>query len=801
LKKTPASPAPNRFEDLLTRLPLTWIALAFVGGILLASRVTLAWWIWLGAAGAALVLALVLRLLLPRFSIVLPSYFFLLTLSLLGLGLGAARYQASVPTVDAFTLAWYNDREYDLLLTGSVDAPPDMRDTYTNLRVRVTAVDTGKGDLPVSGLALVRVDNGETWRYGDAVRLRGRMTTPPENEEFSYRDYLARQGILSYMSNAAVTRLPFARAGNPLLRMVYDLKDRALANIYAIFPDPEASLMAGILLGEDNGLPADLQQAFKNTGTAHIIAISGFNIAIIAGLFVTLFSRLLGPRRGAVAAVIGIFVYTILVGASASVVRAAIMGTFAIFARQVGRRQTAINTLTATAALMAAVNPYTPWDVGFQLSFFATLGLVLYAGPFQEWAVRIISRFSLPDTAEKIAKPISEYVLFTLAAQLTTLPIMAWHFGRISLVSIIANPFILPAQPLVMILGGLAVLVSFLYLPLGQIFAWIAWPFPAYTVRAVELFDSLPHGIIILGDFSFLFVLLFYAVLFGWTFSQGRVRQTLRAAATPAVIIATLGILAFLTWSAALSAPDGNLHVTFLDVGSADAVLIQTPGGGNILVNGGASPSALSDALGRRIPPFDRHLDWLIVASTQEDQVAALPRTLERVPPGDVLWAGNVEASYSSASLDRWLADRSVPVTRLEPGMALDLGAGARLTVQTVTTRGAILLIEWDGFRLLLPIGQNFDSLDKSDYGAAIGPVTVLLLGDSGLASVNPSKWIANLRPQVVVLSVAAGDLRGRPSEAVLKNIKDATLLRTDRNGWIEVTTDGERMWVDVQKK
>jgi competence protein ComEC len=799
--KTPASPAPNRFEDLLTRLPLTWVALAFLGGIVLASRVTLAWWIWLSAAGVALIIALVLRLLLPRFSIILPSYFFLLTLSLLGLCLGAARYQATVPTVDAFTLAWYNDREYDLLLTGTVDAPPDVRDTYTNLRVRVSAVDTGKGDLSVSGLVLARVDNDATWRYGDVIRLRGKMTTPPEDEEFSYRDYLARQGILSYMTNAAVTRLPFARAGNPLLRLVYDSKDRALANIYKIFPDPEASLLAGILLGEDNGLPADLQQAFKNTGTAHIIAISGFNIAIIAGLFVTLFSRLLGPRRGAVAAVIGIFVYTILVGASASVVRAAIMGTFAIFARQVGRRQTALNTLTATAAVMAVVNPYTPWDVGFQLSFFATLGLVLYAGPFQEWAVRIISRFSLPETAEKIAKPISEYVLFTLAAQLTTLPIMAWHFGRISLVSIIANPFILPAQPPVMILGGLAVLVSFIYLPLGQIFAWIAWPFIAYTIRAVELFDSLPHGVIILGDFSPLLVFLFYAVLFGWTFSQGRVKQALRAALTPAAILVTLGVLAFLTWSAAFTAPDGNLHVTFLDVGSADAVLIQTPGGGNILVNGGASPSVLSDALGRRLPPTDRHLDWLILASTQEGQVAALPRTLERVPPGDVLWAGNIEASYSSAALDRWLADRSVPVTRAEPGMALDLGAGARLTVQTVTTRGAILLVEWDGFRLLLPIGQNFDSLDASDYGANIGPVTVLLLGDSGLATVNPSKWIANLRPQVVILSVAAGDLSGLPSEAVLKSIRNATLLRTDRDGWIEVSTDGKRMWVNVQKK
>ncbi len=104
-------------------------------------------------------------------------------------------------------------------------------------------------------------------------------------------------------------------------------------------------MLAGILLGDDNGLPASLQQAYKNTGTAHIIAISGFNIAIIAGLFVALFSRLLGRRKGALVAVLGILLYTVLVGATASVVRAAIMGGLAIFARQVGRRQNGLNTL------------------------------------------------------------------------------------------------------------------------------------------------------------------------------------------------------------------------------------------------------------------------------------------------------------------------------------------------------------------------------------------------------------------------------------------------------------------------
>ncbi len=229
-----------------------------------------------------------------------------------------------------------------VLVTGTLTDPPDVRDTYTNLRVDVTGVNTGDESLPVHGLILARIAPGGDWQYGDVVRLRGHLQTPPANEDFSYQDYLAHQGILAYMPDAEATLLPFT-GGNPVLRLVYAFKAHAVEQVYRIFPDPEASLLAGILLGDDNGLPASLQQAYKNTGTAHIIAISGFNIAILAGLFVPLFSRLLGERKGAIAAVIGITLYTVLVGATASVVRAAIMGGLAIFARQVGRRQNGLN--------------------------------------------------------------------------------------------------------------------------------------------------------------------------------------------------------------------------------------------------------------------------------------------------------------------------------------------------------------------------------------------------------------------------------------------------------------------------
>ncbi|HVM72137.1 MAG TPA: ComEC/Rec2 family competence protein [Anaerolineales bacterium] len=818
--QTSDQPSQNPFEKLTSYLPLFWLSLAFLCGIWAAEQVhrSRSGWLaffhtflpaqfpfgrglWLLLASLAVLAAVLAGVFHVRLRGKLaPATQFLILLAVIVFCVGAARYAYTVPRVDAHYISWYNDGEYQILVTGTLASPPDVRDSYTNLRLQVSKVETGEQAVDVSGLMLARVSSDQVWQYGEVVRLRGHLQTPPSNEDFSYQDYLSHQGILAYMPDAEATLLPFS-GGSPLLRLIYNFKAYALERVYRIFPEPEASLLAGILLGDDSGMPAGLQQAYVNTGTAHIIAISGFNIAILAWLFIWLFSRLLGERKGAIAAIIGIAVYTVLVGATASVVRAAIMGTLAIFARQVGRRQNGLNTLAFTGAVMACINPNVLWDVGFQLSFAATLGMILYAGPLQDWFTGLLSRRLASESARKVGGTVGSYVLFTLAAQLTTLPVMAYQFKQVSLVAVVANPFILPVQPAVEVLSGLALLLSLVYLPLGKLAGWLAWPFAAYTDRAVEFFNRFPHSVLVLGEFSALFVVLFYLVLFGITFASQRLQKPARAFLTPTVILGVLGVYTFLAWSAVFSLPDKNLHLTFFDVGSANAILIQTPTGRNLLVDGGASPSTLADALGRRLSPFQHQLDWLVVASPQEQELAALPGDMALFPAGNVLWAGNPDASYSAEQLNLWLADHDTPVTPAYRDAALDLGQGASLKVTSVSPSGAVLLVEWQGFRALLPVGMNFDTLTELDNGNKLGNVSVLLLADAGLAQVNPPEWLAALQPRLAILSVAAGDPDGLPDQSVLDTLAGTTLLRTDRNGWIEVSTNGSGMWVDVEKK
>jgi hypothetical protein len=146
------------------------------------------------------------------------------------------------------------------------------------------------------------------------------------------------------------------------------------------------------------------------------------------------------------------------------------------------------------------------------------------------------------------------------------------------------------------------------------------------------------------------------------------------------------------------------------------------------------------------------------------------------------------------------LADRAIPVTPAEAGQQLDLGGGASLKVLNLSPRGATLLVEWDRFRALLPIGENLDTLVQLQQGTAVGPVNVLLLAQSGYAPLSPPAWLSNLNPQLVVISVAAGDKAGLPGKDTLDALAGYSLLRTDLNGWIEVMTDGSHMWVQAER-
>jgi competence protein ComEC len=437
----------------------------------------------------------------------------------LALLLGALRFNAALPRFDERALARYNDTGWTTV-KGIVAAEPDVRAQRTHLRVAAHQIRVEDEWQDVEGTVLVQASRYPRYAYGDEVEVSGLLETPPEFEDFSYRDYLAHRGIYSILRRPHIELLARGQ-GNPIYAALFDFKGRALSAIGAILPEPQASVLAGILLGVGHGLPEDVEEAFGTTGTTHVLVISGSNIAFLAGILTAIGHRLIGKQKATPFVLAGIAMYTILVGADAAVVRAAIMGGLYVLALHYGRQSHALTSLMVAASAMTLSDPRTLWDVGFQLSFAATLGLILLVPPMQE-ALEGWLRKRLSETGVRQAvNVLNDACVVTIAAQLTTTPVILYTFGRLSVVSLLTNFFILPAQPGVMIWGGVATLLGLVWLPLGKTVGWIAWLFLTYTVRIVEVTARVPFAAVDVQRPSLIVIWLYYGLLLGWLAWKG----------------------------------------------------------------------------------------------------------------------------------------------------------------------------------------------------------------------------------------------------------------------------------------
>ncbi len=367
-------------------MPLFWLSIAFLAGLVLGASLLWNGIAWGSIAGALILAALIERRFLFR-TAWYPHWLRLarvpLGLVLAALALGGLRFITSQPVVTEADLAWYN-HTVSYHLSGVIQEPPERSEKTDTLVVAIDRISlTAGGETrQVRGLALVRLAVGQAWRYGDRIELEGAPTAPQKGQNLSYSDALARHSIYTEL-NYPKARLVGHNAGSPFWAAVYELREKCLQTVNRLLPQPEASLLAGVVLGSVRDMPPAVVEAFRDTGTAHIIAVSGFNIAIISGLFIQVLGRLMRARYAVPLTILAIGGYALLTGAAPSVVRAAIMGGMGLIGPLLGRRQAGVNTLVFTAGIMCLLSPGLPWDISFQLSFAATLGLILFADPLQ----------------------------------------------------------------------------------------------------------------------------------------------------------------------------------------------------------------------------------------------------------------------------------------------------------------------------------------------------------------------------------------------------------------------------------
>jgi len=465
---------------------------------------------------------------------------------------------------------------------------------------------------------------------------------------------------------------------------------------------------------------------------------------------------------------------------------------------------------------MTLANPNVLWDVGFQLSFAATLGLMIYLDPWQAWVERGVKQIISPKIAQRSVRFFGDILIATLAAMLLTMPLVIYHFQQLSVVSPLANFFVLPAQPGVMSWGIVYTITGMVFPALGKIAAWTVWPFLTYTISGARFFASVPAASVP-AALSTAGLLAIYVVIFGmtwlgWKGRDGRaeVFSRVRGGAMRRVGLTLSAILAVVAVTWAQSQPDGYLHVLFFDVGQGDATLIQTPSGRNILIDGGLYPSVLNDQIGREIPFWERDIDLIVATHPDEDHVAGLPGVLERYNVGLLLTNGQAAQEESYQALLDIATKHTVPIHQAQAGEVVEIGDGVRLEIlnppspqplapnpQHDNDLSVAIRLVYGDFSLLLT-GDAGEAAERNMLASGY-PLLAMVYkaGHHGAKSSNSEVFLRVIRPQYVIVSAGEGNNYGHPHEEVLERFADvgAAVLRTDELGTIEVITDGEQMW------
>lgn len=366
--------------------------------------------------------------------------------------IGAGLYSifAPVPAPAALTAA---EGKYTSV-EGVVGRDPDKRDTSTFLTIDVGSVN----GVPSDGRVLMLASKYADVAYGDRVRAEGKLEVPSSfdtdtGRTFDYRHYLLAQGITHEMRFGKLTVLAH-KEGNPVFAVLFSVKHFLTAGIERALPEPESALAGGLLLGDKRSLGDKITESFRRAGVVHIIVLSGYNVSVIISAVLYVALRFLSKRFALAFAALAVIAFAIMTGASETTVRAGAMALVALFAKATNRPADGVRILLMTAAGMAVWNPYLVlYDLSYQLSVLATLGLVLFSDPI---AKRIPY---VPDTLA-----LREIVATTIATQLTVLPLLIFSIGQISLVSLFTNILVLPAIPLAMLasfVAGLAALGSY----------------------------------------------------------------------------------------------------------------------------------------------------------------------------------------------------------------------------------------------------------------------------------------------------------------------------------------------------
>jgi len=765
--------------------PIFWLTLLYVFGLILGSFSSLQIYPILITIFAVLLILIFGHLKSSKFEKALALLLFLL--------LGLFLFTFNVKRVENGQLVQCAKDKKMVIAKGVIVGDSLSKGDKIVFDLKINEINDGKKIFSVSEKTRVNVQRGYDLKIklGQSVLIEGTPYMPSNIDSFDYKKYLLRKrvGTLFSVYPKGITICGENKT------YIAALREKLKAQAEEALSLEQSVLLNGILLGDRSGISDVVNDDFAKAGVAHLLAVSGLHVGIVAGIVFLLFSRVSLPVRS-IFAIAAVIFYAILVGNQPSVLRASIMLIIGYFGWLLAKEKDILSAISAAALILLVYDPFMIYSVGFQLSFLATLGIIF---------ITPIIQSVLNSPFKKLNMAIS----VTLGAQLGVVPISVYYFQRLPLMTTISNLVVTPFLAPTFFAGMAASFAGLFSRCFAAPFYKLTGFFLNFLRSSAGLFASIPGSNINFTRPSILSVSGYYGALIGGLFYVKRKKFSLNL---KWLVVFFLLVLSFVVWfQVGESTLPKNFTVNFLDVGQGDSILIRAPKGETILIDGGESYNCLRNHF---IQFGIRKIDLLVLTHPHADHVGGLPEVVRDYNVGMVLDGGQSHTSSLYMDFLSIIEEKGVAYKLARSGQKFLIGDEIQLIIlhpqkefivgtdSDLNNNSVVIKLRYGEVSFLFTGDIEEEAEKEIILGGKDLSSGILKVPHHGSAGGCYVEFLKNVSPRVAIISAGKGNRYGHPANSTLKKLKELgiKIYRTDRDGTVTITSDGKKVWVEKEK-
>lgn len=621
-------------------------------------------------------------------------------------------------------------------------------------------------------------------KYGDSLYIEGEFKQPEEARNYkgyNYKQYLKTKKIIGTVELEKVKILKSSNGS-----FIHNIQKYIRDTINGTLTDEEGNLLLAILLGDKDKLSEDIQESFKTSNLSHMLAVSGAHVSyIILGLTYVLQNSIIGKKNGKIVCIIFLLVFMAITNFTPSVTRACIMAILTLFSSIIYRKSDVYTNISVAALITLIFNPYSLLDLGFQLSYGGTIGIIIF-----------IKRIQEKKSNSKVINYIKQMALVSIYANIIIIPIMMYHFNTVSFTFIISNIMASPILGIIVITGFLFIIASITVKPLTRLIAIFIKPILSILIKISQICSKLPFSNILVVTPYMFNVISYYAIILYCIKSKKNNKCK--------IIICLLIVLILINFIIYIFPQ--KLRIFFIDVGQGDSTLIITPDKKTVLIDGGGSDSfdvgekvLLPYLLDRRI----LKIDYVLISHFDTDHCGGILTIMEKVKVKNIIISEQAEHSENYERFKKLMIHKKIRLIEVKKGDKIKIGRYSEFKILFPTSRllsenplnnnSIVAQFNYNNFKMLFTgdieklAEQQILKAEKAEIRADI-----LKVAHHGSKTSSIPEFIKAVKPKIALIGIGKNNTFGHPNQQTIKNLENikCRIYRTDLQGEIIIKID-----------